>query len=274
VQRCAGNQLLVASAACLAPPAPQAGWPLPSACASSHRRRPPAPCAFNCVTAAHHSSRSPPPLAAAPHPRRRPGVLSPLAAPARLIALDDYIFSASCCTKLHSQAHHCLTSSLSRSPGIFTPPLPQQSSAQVNPIKSFFSESSLTGTFCPLPSLTQSLALSLSSRPRPPPLPRAPPTSAPSPPLPVMDPLSRLRAAIRRNQTRVFTALLQRLLKITSFTPHPIRKQSTRTGRGLLQLAVARTSRSRRPHRCRFARPQFQPFSHFSVRKLYILQPI
>ncbi len=126
---------------------PRLGGPLPSARASRPPCRPPEPCAFNCVTAAHRRSCSPPPLAAAPHWRSRPGLPPPLAAPASLIALADYVFSASCCTKLYGQAHHRLTSSLSRSPGIITPPLPLPSSAQVKPIiKSFCSESSLTGT--------------------------------------------------------------------------------------------------------------------------------
>jgi hypothetical protein len=73
------------------PPAPgrQRGSPsfsCASGCsASRHPRRPPAPCALNCVTAAHRCS-SPPPLAAAPHRRRRPGLPPQLAAPACLIA--------------------------------------------------------------------------------------------------------------------------------------------------------------------------------------------
>ncbi len=150
------------SAASLAPPAPQAGWPLPSARALRHPRSPPAPCALNCVTAAHRRSRSPPQLAAAPHWRRCPGLPPPLAAPARLIALADYIFSASCGAKLHGQTNHSLTSSLSRSPGIINPPLPPPSSTQVKPIiNPFGTESSLTGTFCPLPPLSQNLAFSL-----------------------------------------------------------------------------------------------------------------
>jgi hypothetical protein len=43
------------------------------------------------------------------------------------------------------------------------------------------------------------------------------------------------------------------------------------SGRSSGELAIARISRSRRPHRCRFARPLIPQFSHFSVRKLYIL---
>jgi hypothetical protein len=76
-------------------------------------RSPPAPRALNCVTAAHRHRRSPPPLAAA---------LLVLAAPSHLITLADHIFSASCGVKYHGQAHHRLTSTLPRSPGIITPP--------------------------------------------------------------------------------------------------------------------------------------------------------
>jgi hypothetical protein len=76
------------------PPAPgsQRGSPRPARAsgwrASPVRLRiaPPAPCAWNCVTAAHRRSRSPPPLAAAPPRHRRPGLPPPLVAPARLIA--------------------------------------------------------------------------------------------------------------------------------------------------------------------------------------------
>ncbi len=77
---CPAHPLPAASAARLAPPAPEAGGSLPSARASRHQRRPPAPCALNCVTAAHRRSRSPPPLVAAPHQRCRPGLPLPLAA--------------------------------------------------------------------------------------------------------------------------------------------------------------------------------------------------
>jgi hypothetical protein len=71
--------------------------------------------ALNCVAAAHRRSRSPLPLAAAPLRRlrrRRQGLPPPLAAPARLNALADYIFSGSICANFYGLAHHCLTSSL------------------------------------------------------------------------------------------------------------------------------------------------------------------
>jgi hypothetical protein len=78
-----------------------------------HPRRPPAPLALNCVTAAHRRRCSPPPLATAP---------LRLSAPALLIALADHMFSASCGVKYHGQAHHHLTSALPRSQGIITLP--------------------------------------------------------------------------------------------------------------------------------------------------------
>ncbi len=111
---------------------------------------------------------------------------------------------------------------------------------------------------CPLPLLPPSA-----------PLPSAPPSpplspSAPSPPLPVIHSAGFVQ---RSEEISVYTALLQRLLKMTSFTPHPIRKRSARTGGGLqddaLELAVARTSLSRRPHRFRFALPL--NFRHFHI---------
>jgi hypothetical protein len=71
------HPLPAASAASLAPPAPQAGGPLPSARASCHLRRPPAPCTLcDCRT----SSQPPTPIASScPSPALPPR----LAAPAR-----------------------------------------------------------------------------------------------------------------------------------------------------------------------------------------------
>ncbi len=97
------------------------------------------------TTAAHCRHRSPPPGRApaacasrqrgrVSHRPRASGAALPaqvgialscpllLAAPALLIALADHIFSASCGVKYHGQAHHRLTSTLPRSPGIITPP--------------------------------------------------------------------------------------------------------------------------------------------------------
>jgi hypothetical protein len=124
---------------------------------------------------------------ASPRPRLRLACLSRLPA---------HCATRACALRLQLCDH-----SSSSPPLIPASPHPCPSSAQVKPIiKSFCSESSLTGTFCPYPPLPPSLALSLYSLP--PTLP-SPPTSPP-PPLPLPSspchPLSRLRAAIRRNQ--------------------------------------------------------------------------
>ncbi len=90
--------------------------------------------------------------------------------------------------------------------------------------------------------------------------------------------LSRFRAAQRRNRY-VYNCLAKlSWLKMTFFRPLLRRKWSARKGGGhqddRRELDVARTNRSRRPHRFKFARPQIPPFSHFSDRKLYILRTI
>ncbi len=79
--------------------------------------------------------------------------------------------------------------------------------------------------------------------------------------------LSRFRAAQRRN--RYVYNRSASLLKMNIFRPLLRRKRSAQTGRGhqddRRELAVARTSSSRRLHRCRFARPQIPQLSHLKV---------
>jgi hypothetical protein len=77
----------------------------------------------------------------------------------------------------------------------------------------------------------------------------------------------------RNEEIGTFITVLQNRLKMTFFRPLLRRKRSSRKGGGhqddRQELDVARTSRSRRPHRCRFA-PLFSAiFTYLGKKVVY-----
>jgi hypothetical protein len=76
---------------------------------------------------------------------------------------------------------------------------------------------------------------------------------------------------VLHGQIGMFITVLQNWLKLTFFRPLLRRKRRARKGGGhqddRRELDVARTSRSRRPQRCRFA-PQFSAIFTFLCKKV------
>ena len=186
------------------------------------------------------------PRLAAPAPRSRPP-----------IALADYIFSAICSAKLLGQDHHRLTSSLPRSPGIITPPLPQPAYPPGPPSTSVIAPSPGPGR--PTPATTPAPVPIPVRRPPsphtaggtylPPPLsPRTPRTPAPLPQLSL-----NFRSSQAHHQVLLIRALPpSHRCHLPSPGSPPSPEPRTRLSRAAPQRRAPRPSDSARTH-CRLS---------------------